>query len=191
MKMANSSMKFYKLFFENKIHFGQFDLFRSFSTVWLGMGEIEIGHCYYWILKQSGHDFCHDYYWILKQSGNDRILKQWGHDFSGKHLCVGYCMDIMWYLMNYLIFVDEVKCFSQDDALLILILGFIFDHTFDPKSFSRISFPQRYAQCYLWYFAICAEWRLNIVNISRYNSIPVLKNGIRNTVFYTLLIAGS
>ena len=27
-----------------------------------------------------------------------RILKQWRHDFSGKHLCVGYCMDIMWCL---------------------------------------------------------------------------------------------
>ena len=27
-----------------------------------------------------------------------RILKQWRHDFSGKHLCDGYCMDIMWCL---------------------------------------------------------------------------------------------
>ena len=25
-----------------------------------------------------------------------RILKQWRDDFSGKHLCDGYCMDIMW-----------------------------------------------------------------------------------------------
>ena len=25
-----------------------------------------------------------------------RILKQWRHDFLGKHLCDGYCMDIMW-----------------------------------------------------------------------------------------------
>ena len=25
-----------------------------------------------------------------------RILKQWRHEFSGKHLCDGYCMDIMW-----------------------------------------------------------------------------------------------
>ena len=24
-----------------------------------------------------------------------RILKRSGHDFSGKHLCNGYCMDIM------------------------------------------------------------------------------------------------
>ena len=27
-----------------------------------------------------------------------RVLKQWRHDFSGKHLCDGYCMDIMWCL---------------------------------------------------------------------------------------------
>ena len=27
-----------------------------------------------------------------------RILKQWRHDFSGKHLCGGYSMDIMWCL---------------------------------------------------------------------------------------------
>ena len=25
-----------------------------------------------------------------------RILRQWRHDFSVKHLCDGYCMDIMW-----------------------------------------------------------------------------------------------
>ena len=27
-----------------------------------------------------------------------RILKQWRHNFSGKHLYGGYCMDIMWSL---------------------------------------------------------------------------------------------
>ena len=27
-----------------------------------------------------------------------RILKQWRHDFSVKHLCGGYCMDITWCL---------------------------------------------------------------------------------------------
>ena len=42
--------------------------FRPFFTVCLGMVKIEPGHChcYYWILKWSGHDFFHDYYWILK-----------------------------------------------------------------------------------------------------------------------------
>ena len=27
-----------------------------------------------------------------------RILRQWRHDFSGKYLCGGYCMNIIWYL---------------------------------------------------------------------------------------------
>ena len=30
--------------------------FRPFFTVWLVIVEVEPGHCYYWILKQSGHD---------------------------------------------------------------------------------------------------------------------------------------
>ena len=34
----------------------------------------------------------------LKSLGMIRILKQWRQDFSGKHLCAGYCIDIMWYL---------------------------------------------------------------------------------------------
>ena len=38
------------------------------------MVEIEIGHCYYWILKQSRHDFFHDYYWILNSQDMIRIL---------------------------------------------------------------------------------------------------------------------
>ena len=58
-------------FFENKMHLGQFDLFRPFSTDSLDMVEIEIGHFYYWILKQSRHDLFHDYCWILKQLGHD------------------------------------------------------------------------------------------------------------------------
>ena len=59
------------------------------------MVEIEPGHSDYWILKQSGHDFFHDYLWIPKQKDMIRILKQSRHDFSGKRLCDGYCMDIM------------------------------------------------------------------------------------------------
>ena len=50
-----------------------------------------------------------------------------------------------------------------------------------------ICFPLRYLQCHLWSCAISAEWRLkHFMNISWYNSIPVLKNGIRNTVFYSV-----
>ena len=39
-----------------KSHLQQFDLFRSFSNVLLDVVKIEPDHCYYWILKQSGHD---------------------------------------------------------------------------------------------------------------------------------------
>ena len=34
----------------------------------------------------------------LKSQDMIKILKQWRHDFSGKHLCDGYCMDIIWCL---------------------------------------------------------------------------------------------
>ena len=34
----------------------------------------------------------------LNSQGMIRILKQWRHDFSGKRLCDGHCMNIMWYL---------------------------------------------------------------------------------------------
>ena len=34
----------------------------------------------------------------LNSQGMIGILKQSRHDFSGKHVCDGYCLDIMWYL---------------------------------------------------------------------------------------------
>ena len=77
MKGAERHMKIILVVFRERISFGEFDLFRPFFTV--------SDHCYYWILKRSGH-FFHDYYWILKQSGYDSfhdyywILKQSGHD---------------------------------------------------------------------------------------------------------------
>ena len=65
---------------------------RPFFTALLGM--VKSSHATVnWILKQPGHDFFHDYYWIIKQL--IRILKQQRHDFSGKHLYGGYCMNIM------------------------------------------------------------------------------------------------
>ena len=39
-----------------KISFGQFDLFRPYFNVWLGVVKIEPGHYYYWIFKKLGHD---------------------------------------------------------------------------------------------------------------------------------------
>ena len=90
MKGANRFMKILLVVFREKNSFG------AVFTVWLGMIKLSQATVN-WILKQSGHDFFHDYYWILKQD-MIRILKQWRHDFSGKHLCDGYCMDIMWCL---------------------------------------------------------------------------------------------
>ena len=59
------------------------------------MVEIEPGHCYYWTLKQSGHDFFYDYYGSLNSPDMIRFPKQSRHNFSGKHLWDGYCMYIM------------------------------------------------------------------------------------------------
>ena len=56
MKGAHSYMKILLVAFQEKSHLSQFDLFRSFFTVWLGMLEIEPGYSDYKILKQSGHN---------------------------------------------------------------------------------------------------------------------------------------
>ena len=70
-KGPKGSWKFYQLSLEKKSHLGQFDLFRSFFNVLLGVVKIELGcYCWYWIINQLGHYFIHDYYWILKQSGH-------------------------------------------------------------------------------------------------------------------------
>ena len=45
MKGANRYMKNLSVAFWEKIHLAQFDLIRPFSSVWLGMVEIEPGHC--------------------------------------------------------------------------------------------------------------------------------------------------
>ena len=99
MKGANRYMSFFfflikKFIWDNFIFFAS----RPFFTVWLGMVEIEPGHCYYWILKQSEHYYFHDYYWPLNSKYMIRIFKQSRHNFSGKHSFDGYCMDIMWCL---------------------------------------------------------------------------------------------
>ena len=92
---------------------GQFDLFRPFFTVLLGMVEIEPGHRSYWILKQSGHGFFHDYYWIPKQSG---------HDFSVKHSCHGYCMDVMWCLCVEVEIQQRVIWFCKTSLRIFYII---------------------------------------------------------------------
>ena len=55
MKGAHRYMKILLVAFEGKNRLGQFYLFRSFFTVWLGMVEIEPGYSCYQILKQSGY----------------------------------------------------------------------------------------------------------------------------------------
>ena len=50
---------------------GQFDLFKPFFNVFMDVVKIEPGYCYYWIFKNRN---------MIK------ILKQSGHDFSGKRL---------------------------------------------------------------------------------------------------------
>ena len=72
-----------------------------------------------------------------------------------------------------------------------MILGPILDHIFGPKKDKLF--------CPVFVFrrgmsnAICdlvlylQEWKLKqFMNISWYNLIPILKNGIRNTVFYSV-----
>ena len=94
-------------------------------------------------------------------------------------------------------FADKVKyffliaCIKEDHVKTFLIIGPILDHIFSPKQdklfLPCICFPQRYVQPHLWSCAIDTEWRLkHFMNISWCNSIPVLKDGICNKVFYSV-----
>ena len=87
MKGANRCKEILLVIFWEKFVWGNliFLAFRPLFTSWLGMVKLQQATVN-WILKQSGHDLFHEYY---------RFLKQWRHDFSGKPLCDGYCMDIM------------------------------------------------------------------------------------------------
>ena len=60
------------------------------------MVEIDPGHYYYWIIKQSGHDHFHDYYWILRQ---DMIRIFNGQDMISQVNI--YVMDIVWILCDF------------------------------------------------------------------------------------------
>ena len=104
MKRTNWYVKISLAIFWKKISFGAI---WSFSTIFYCL----IGHGRNWprpllllTLKQSGYDFFHDYYWILKQSR---------HDFSGKHLCYGYGMGIMWCLCVEVKIQQTVIWFSK------------------------------------------------------------------------------
>ena len=71
--------------------------FRLFFTVWLGMvklSQVAVN----WILKSQGMISVMITTGSLNNQNMTRILKQWRHDFSGRHLHDRYCMDIIWYL---------------------------------------------------------------------------------------------
>ena len=82
-------MKILLVAFQEKIHLGQFDLFRSFFTVWLGMVKIERGYSYYQILKQSGHNLFLNYCWIVKHSGHDQA----GFDLTFQKIFVSFAKE--------------------------------------------------------------------------------------------------
>ena len=97
MKGVNRYMKrLLVAFWGKKLIWGNliFLAFSSFFTVWLGMVKLSQATIN-WILKESGHVFFYDYHWIFINQDMNRILKQWRHDSSGKHLRDQYCMDIM------------------------------------------------------------------------------------------------
>ena len=81
---------------------------------------------------------------------------------------------------------------KEDDVLTFLILGPILDHIFGPKKdkFFRPVFVFRRdmsnAICDLVLYLHSEGLIKHFMNISRYNSIPVLKDGILNTVFYSV-----
>ena len=83
------------LFFEKKFHFGQFDLF-NLEAIFCCL----IGHDWNWA-RSIGSLNSQDIITFMITAGSlnsqdiIRILKQSRQDFSGKHLCDGYCMDIV------------------------------------------------------------------------------------------------
>ena len=102
MKGANGYMNFFFFFFFwEKISFGAISSFSDqghfllFDWTWLKLSQVTvtIGS----LNSQNMITFM-----ITAGSLNIqdmiRILKQSKHDFSGKHLCHGYCKDIMWCL---------------------------------------------------------------------------------------------
>ena len=100
MKGANRCLKILLVVFREKFHLGQFDLFLTwpldhfllFDGVWSKLSEVTAT-----IGSLNSQDMIS--FMITTGSLNIqdiiRILKQSRHDFSGKHLCDGYCMNIM------------------------------------------------------------------------------------------------
>ena len=78
-------------------------------------------------------------------------------------------------------------CIKEGDVITLLILWFIFDHMFAPKKDNPFCpvfvSTELYPRPSVILYNIC---RLkHSMNISQYNSIPVLKNGICKWIFYS------
>ena len=99
MKGAHRCMKILLPLFEKKILWRNlmFLAFRPIFTVWLGMvklSQVTVN----WTLNSQDTISVMITTGSLNSQDMIRILKQWIHDFSGKHLCDGHCMDVMWCL---------------------------------------------------------------------------------------------
>ena len=82
-----------KFIWDNSI----FLAFKLFFTVWLGMvklSQVTVN----WILNSQGMISFMITTGSLNNQDMTRILKQWIHDFSGKHLRDRYYMDVIWCL---------------------------------------------------------------------------------------------
>ena len=88
---------FISCFLRKNLIWGNFIFLDQFLTVCLGVVKIEPDYCYYWIFKQDMISFMITT-GSLNSHGMIRIVKQSGHDFSGKRSFDGYCMDFMWCL---------------------------------------------------------------------------------------------
>ena len=100
MKGANTYMKILLVFFREKNSFGTIwsfyplGHFLLFDWAWLNwatpllIGSLSSQDMISFMITTGS----------LNRQDMIRILKQWRHDFSGKHLYGGCCMDIMWCL---------------------------------------------------------------------------------------------
>ena len=96
MKGADRFMKIL-LLFEKKFHLAQFDLFSLEAIFYSDWAWLKLSQVTATIGSLNSEDRIT--FMISAGSLNSqdmiRILKQSRHDFSGKHLYDGYCMDIM------------------------------------------------------------------------------------------------
>ena len=91
MKGAVRYMKFSLVIFPEKVSFGAIWSFYAIFYCLIGHGRNSARPLLLLGLKHSGHDFFNSQDMI-------RIFKQSRDDFSGKHLCDKYCMDITLFL---------------------------------------------------------------------------------------------